>query len=454
MEGGVVDHVARVVAGEPLYVEPTPDFVPYIYPPLGYHLAALVARVTGVGFLAVRLVSIAASLGIFLGLARLVSRDTGSRSAGLVAAGLFAATWTLSGSFLDIGRVDAPALCLLVWGACAARCARTRAGAAVAGLLLAAAFLCKQSALVAAVPVVLGAVALDRRRGLVAGASLALAAGASTAWLAVTHAPWYGEFVFRLPGEHALVYRHLLHFWTRDVAAVLLAALVGVAALVPRLRRATREPDDRGPALFLLLTCGGLVASSWLTRLHSGNYANVLMPMHAAVCLGAGCALGRHRMRARSGARAARVHVAMLAALAVQFGTLVHDPRDQVPSAAQAEAHAAFVERLRSIEGRVVVPFHGHVARLAGKRPYSHNMGVADVLRADGSPMAADLRAAFERDLAEQAYDAVVLDVTGWNREALEASYIDAGPILEDADALVPVTGAAVRPWRLYLPRR
>ena len=34
MEGGMLAHGARAAAGEPLYVLPTADFIPFIYPPL------------------------------------------------------------------------------------------------------------------------------------------------------------------------------------------------------------------------------------------------------------------------------------------------------------------------------------------------------------------------------------------------------------------------------------
>ena len=34
MEGGMLAHGARVAAGEPLYVLPSADFIPFIYPPL------------------------------------------------------------------------------------------------------------------------------------------------------------------------------------------------------------------------------------------------------------------------------------------------------------------------------------------------------------------------------------------------------------------------------------
>ena len=65
-------------------------------------------------------------------LAAVVIRQSGDRVAGLVAAGLFAAAYPLSGNWFDIGRVDALfcalSLIALAWGA--------RAGSVRGGVVL------------------------------------------------------------------------------------------------------------------------------------------------------------------------------------------------------------------------------------------------------------------------------------------------------------------------------
>ena len=52
MEGGSVDHVRRILAGRPIYIEPTLEFAPFIYTPLYFYLGAAVASVAGVDFAA------------------------------------------------------------------------------------------------------------------------------------------------------------------------------------------------------------------------------------------------------------------------------------------------------------------------------------------------------------------------------------------------------------------
>ena len=131
MEGGSVDHVVRVLAGQPLYVAPQVTFIPYEYPPLYFWLSAAVARLTGVGYLPLRLVSLVSTLAVFWCLARLVLEETGRWLPGLLAAGLYAATFRASGAWFDLARVDSLLLALFLWGLVIIRTRRSQAGSLV-----------------------------------------------------------------------------------------------------------------------------------------------------------------------------------------------------------------------------------------------------------------------------------------------------------------------------------
>src|SRR6478735_8320342 len=72
MEGGTLEHVARVLGGQPLYVAPSLEFTPYIYAPLYYYVTAPFAYLFGLRLLPLRLVSFAASLGVLALIAALI----------------------------------------------------------------------------------------------------------------------------------------------------------------------------------------------------------------------------------------------------------------------------------------------------------------------------------------------------------------------------------------------
>ena len=96
LESSAYYQVLRVLAGQSLYVEPSLEYVPSIYPPLYFYAAALLARITGPGFLALRLVSFLSSLGSMALIGYIVYRESYRRIAGLWAAGFFAATYCVS----------------------------------------------------------------------------------------------------------------------------------------------------------------------------------------------------------------------------------------------------------------------------------------------------------------------------------------------------------------------
>src|SRR6267143_1685706 len=66
MEGGMVDHVRRVLLGLPIYAKPSIEFVSFLYPPLYYEAAAVFSKVLGPGFLPLRLLSFLSSVGVFV----------------------------------------------------------------------------------------------------------------------------------------------------------------------------------------------------------------------------------------------------------------------------------------------------------------------------------------------------------------------------------------------------
>ena len=130
----------RAAAGHGLYVQPSLHYVPWPYPPMYFWTSAAVAYVTGVGFLALRLVSFTASLATFVVIYILVRSGTSDRVAGVCAVGLYAATFRLSGAWLDLGRVDSLFLLLFLLAVLVARRARSWRGGIAVGALVFLAF--------------------------------------------------------------------------------------------------------------------------------------------------------------------------------------------------------------------------------------------------------------------------------------------------------------------------
>ena len=403
LESNSLVEVHRILAGQPLYPAPSVSYVPDGYPPLYFGLSAAVASVVGQSYLALRLVSLLSSLACFAIMARLVQRETGSLAAGTAAAGLLAATYSATSSWFDVARVDSLFLALSVAGLYAARWARHQSGAVIAGLLLAAAFLTKQTGLAEGVAV-LAALACGPRRRLAVGAGLAYAVvvGASTLALGLASHGWYVYYVFEQMGEHALSSAAASQFWTWYLLPTLGIALAAV------LLGARRLP--------LVLLAGGLalVAESYAALVHTGGGVNDMLPAYLVVALLAGLALGGRPDLVPAPARhyaalvAGGLVVAQLAVLVTGF-----HPSQAIPAQADRAAGARLTAGLRAVGGLIAIPADPALALMAGRPAVEDQLATVDVLRASDPAAKADFTRSVAREVAARGFSVIITEVDG-----------------------------------------
>ncbi|HLK89334.1 MAG TPA: glycosyltransferase family 39 protein [Polyangia bacterium] len=450
MEGGMLEHVARVLGGQTLYGPPSLEFTPYIYTPLYYLLAAPVAKLFGLRLLSLRVVSFAASLGVFALIAALVRGGTRSRLGVLVAVGLYAALFKRSGAFFDLARVDSLALLLTLLGTWLLLASERHDVAA--GVVLAAAFFTKQSALLIGAPVVLArAWSLRGPRRLQSISAFGALVVGGSALLHLRTGGWSTYYLFTLPASHPRVSAAWLGFWRDDLLFAVPIALLAVVFVVGR----TREKG--GPPLVVLAAVLGALADAWSSRLHSGGYSNVLMPAYACLAWQTGTVLGwLDEPDAAVGPGVSRRRA--LAACApwaclLQLALLWYPPWRQVPTSADRAAGDALVAKLAATPGPALVPFHPHLGRLAGKATYAQQMALSDVMRGGDRRAAGLLATDVRRRLAAREFDAVVVDEDWWPEE-LRAAYVRSGALFSgQPDVFWPRTGWPTRPRDSYAPR-
>ena len=449
IEGGLLDEVRWLLAGHNLYVRPSVDYVPFIYNPLYFWACAGAAKVLGASFFTMRLVSLASSLGTFGLLYALVVAETGSKPAGVVGAGLYAATFKLTQQFMDLARVDALFVLLVVASVWVLRTRPTARGRAAAAVLLVLCFLTKQSGMLVAAPLV-AFVLWDRRgRGVPFAVAVVGGIGASAWLLDATSDGWYRYFAFDLPRAHHLVPTLWTDFWTQDLMGPLgCASIAALFVLFGPSGFARRERALWGAALLGVLLC------SWSSRLHDGGWTNVLMPAYAmlaalfAVALHAG--LERARRAAPDVRRGLEIFLPLIAT--VQLAMLLYLPSHLVPTSRDEAAGWQVVSVLRGAKGDTFAPTDSYLATLAGKRPHLHQMAVDDILRAPGSDVSARLVEAIRGDLARRRWSMLITDNDFFATEVLD-SYQRGPDAVPEADVFYPVTGAQYRPGSILTPR-
>ena len=444
-EGGMLAHLARARAGAAMYAEPSLEFLPFPYPPLFTGCGALLSRLIGEGLPALRAVSILASLG--LGAVVVAShRKRSDLLGGWLAVGLFAAGYRFAGAWLDVARVDALFLALVAlgWAFASQREEEPHGNLAqptFAGVAFALAALAKQSAFVAAAGLAVGWIVRDRRAGLAFLVALVGSSAFATGLLEARSEGWYRFWVYEQLAGHGWVRAQALGFWLdlgRAAGPLLVLALLAL----------TRRPVRDARMIGLLV---GLLASAWSTRVHVGAYDNAFLPALLGLALFAGPEAAR-LVRGR-----ASHALAGLALVAGQLALFAYDPRDQVPTRADRERGDALVALLAAEPGPVLVPYHGYLARRAGKADSAHAMAVIDLLQSDATDAARDWVRALEADLGAGRWSLIWLDDTSWEEQlpALREHYarvpgpLDAAP----PEEFRPVTGADRRPLFAYRRR-
>jgi hypothetical protein len=438
IEGGILQHVERVDEGEALYREPALDFTPLLYAPLYYYVAAALGQVFEIGLPLLRAISFVTSLGAMALAYVLVRRETASTAAGLVAAGLFAGCYDLSGGWFDLARVDSLFLLLLMATLVVARSAERRRGAVAAAVLLVLATYAKQQAAVALPALFVFFLVGRRDRGLALSFGATAVAGLAAIHLAAEAATdgWFSYYFVDLAGQHPWATEYVRLFFTEDLEAVAPALLACALPLVLW----WRESDRERLAFYLPLGLA-LAGGSYLSRVHEGGYPNVVLPTYLFIAILAGIAL------ARSGGARRALALAVPVLLIVQFGLLAYDPGKYVPSDGDRDRSDRAVAALRELGGETYVPSYPIYARRAGLGEYVHTAAALDILRADPTPEQRRFRARYEGMIRAGCFAHVV--ASSWpeehyrrERELLPGERVEA------------LSGLPVPLGEVYVPRR
>jgi hypothetical protein len=458
IEGVMLDHVARVAAGQPLYVEPSLHYIPLAYMPLFTVASAGVALLSGgPSFFAMRIVSLVASLLLTGLLAWIVWRETGRLVFAAAAGGVYNLAFGLTGACHDVGRPDSMMLLLTFSGLALLRWSRGAAGALGAAALLSLGFFTKQHSLLFTA----GALAFlffhDRRRLPVFAAAVVTGCLGGylllTAWLG----EWFRVFTFSIPRGWSEINVARIE---RYLGAGLFGALACSSAPALLSLAAPDPGTDRRRMLWYWAGLGA-VGTGLLATLDKNAYLHVFTPSVVALAVLGPLALDRLLRHLESAAPPSRTAaLAVLAVLAGQFVPLVYAPRLHLPRAHAAEAHDALIARIRALPNGALVPYHSWYDREAGGKGSLQFIALDDIERSRGNAILARdpafLERMFEPLRSGPGRPAIVTDVTLehsgplWRRIA--PGYALAESLGKISAPLVPLTGNQHSVTYLYMP--
>jgi hypothetical protein len=394
--------VDRLIAGLPIYPEPTPQYTGPVYTPLSFVLGAALSHAFGLTLPVLRVLSIAATLATALIVYLALRAHQAPRMAAAICAAMLPAAHTRLGDGLDIARVDAPQMCLAMLGvaasdlACRAEGRRQWLWTVAAAAALSAAVMTKQPA---ATAVAGAAVAtwLAGRRAQALGLGALAAAGVFGAGVALhaTSGGWSTYYLLTLPGYSPVVAREVGLALGR-LAFFFPGALAACVLVLWRLRHGQLRS---GGLSAWEVTLALSVPAAVVTNARVGGADNVWMmvvPLAAVV-------LGRYWTEYLP--RLSWRHL-LFYPIALQAAVLPHRPIAQLPTPADRQMYEAFVSDLRQRPGPIFNPAFPYESLLAGHEPSPLVAQLVDY--PPGSPVLDQLGTAFrERRFATLVVDNV-----------------------------------------------
>lgn len=447
-EGVMLDHAMRILDHKPIYAQPTVEFAAALYQPLSYYAIALFVKVGGISYSSGRLLSILASLGSAGLIGSTAYNFSKEKSSVSIAAGLFLATLDITGYTLTLCRVDALMLFFLLAG-----CVLLLRGNTINIILSAIAFACayftKQQAVF-----YLGAAALwlllaDRKNGLWFILTLGTIIGSITFLLQSTTNGWYGYITYYIPSVKSKTFGWLRmltaipYYWLRFWAGSFF--IVGMYLWTKKDNFVQYLAGKEG---LIMILFGTSAAQAAIHRGDQMSYTNVLLPLAAFIALATVIAVYRsHQVRHDT--------LFFQVGLLVQLMALLYYPTYEplsIPGAEDRKLSAQFIQKLKSIDGEVLLPVHSFIGRLASKPTHANFQTTWDFLIVNDW-IAKKLRYDLDQAYATHRYAAIITDKNTLITPDSIPGYMYAGTISTHPLFGSRVGSSLTYPYYLYLPK-
>jgi len=407
MEGGMLHQVLQVLHGEPLYSQPSLDFVPALYMPLYYYLSTISVLIVGENLFALRLVSFIAVLATCGFIFFITKKITDTLLAAVLAILFYALMFRHTGFWFDVARVDS--LWTLLLSAafyCLLLCKDAPTTKNMLWLVRASvlAFFAKQATLFL-LPFVL--VTLWCWLGWRKALQFVLLCLPITLLLFVLCTVFSGDKIFfytmQMASTHGITWfgvRRFLEIVFFAVPSFWLASIV----FCVQVGKNTRDK------IGWIALVAGFVFVSGLSRAYAGAFYNVLMPLYFCMAITAAVGFGWLVERSNTSRITGVFALLLLTGLSLDFLRYRFEPATQIPTAESTAATDELIQKIAAVNGNVCITSHGYLAWLAGKSFCAHNTQVTDVMTGSDPVLAQALRDDARQKILGGYYSVIVLD--------------------------------------------
>lgn len=455
IEGGMVDQVQHFIITGKIYVSPSINFVPFLYPPLFFLFSAVTSSIFGIGYFSLRFVSFVASIVIFITIYLIVFEETKEWWVSILSVGLFSATFRVTGAWLDIARVDTLFVALWILFVYIIRKKESYFYSFLAGVLAALAFLTKQTALIVCLPVIIYLIYKNWKYGLTLFTTTIAIICFTTLLLNRSSDGWFFFYVFTLLRQQTeWVPLMFISFWANDLLFhIPIAILFSLYFLNNKLN------GKRTLSLLWIFIFFGALAGTFLTRVKWGGYDNVLLPLYVvfSVTFGLGLNELEKKIDNSNDRRKNVTKIFISAACLSQLIILFYNPFSQIPTKNDLQAGNELVKYISSVKGKVFLPDNGYLSTIAGKEAFAHNSAIWDIVRGNKDTVEKEI---LSEDLSNiiknQYFDVIILSTKDlkYYCENIDKYYIQQKVPYTNTSSFYTITGAKLRPTTIYIAKR
>lgn len=406
MEGGMLENVIRLNEGKPIYTEPSIDYIPFIYTPLYFYTSAISTKIFGESFFSLRLVSLISVIVSFILIFAYVFRETGSRIFAIASAGIFAATYQITGFWFDLARVDSLFIMFLLSMIYFLRFKDHKTGLFLSAVFALSALLTKQSSIIIIIPMMFALIINNKLKSLVFIITFISGVLITTLLINNNSNGWYLFWLYELPASHEWNFKYLLSFWSYDVfkhtAIMFLFSLVWIFYVIKEKQKKT--------ILFYASLMLGIIITVWIQRLHLGGFVNANIPYYAVFSIT--FLIGLNYILQKFGTSDSGKNNILLIVLILilsQLLSLNYNPFKAIPTNEDLMAGKKIIEKIKKFEGNVFIPNHGYLSRYAGKKTFAHWVGFLDLMISK-SGQKNKLEKALEKKLSSGYFQAVIVN--------------------------------------------
>lgn len=388
IEGGMLTSVIQILDGHNLYSAPSIVYVPFLYAPVFFYIAAFFAKFWGTTLLALRLVSALATLVSLLTIVLIVFGETKSWLWGIASAGLFAGLYPASRFWFDLARVDSVFLMFFLLFLFSLRRGDSVFWQIAAGVFASITILTKQNGMTMCLPIMAMYFVLDWKHRLILPCIFALLFGGISLAFIFSSDGWYIYYSYSMAFLKPNVrtsYSVFDFIQSFVVDQTTLAALFSLA-IFPLwfLVRKAKEP-----LLLWLFIFISTITTSYLAKANIGGVNNVVIPTFAVFSILFGVFLFEviKELQKLSYRHHVMAEICFCLLAFFQLMNIFYIPSVYVPSLEDYRSGAKALKFVEKFDGNVYLP-NSSVLLIAGKSTFAHPSAIWDVMNTDGNSQA------------------------------------------------------------------